>query len=41
MTFRRVRKMKPWKSLEIASAVTAFAATAQAECWGCLTQHRP
>ena len=26
--------MKPWKSLAIASAVTAFAATAQAECLG-------
>jgi hypothetical protein len=29
-----MRIMKPWKSLAIASAVTAFAATAQAECLG-------
>jgi hypothetical protein len=27
-----MRKMKPWKSLAIAAAVTPFAATAQAEC---------
>jgi hypothetical protein len=34
MTCRRVRKMKPWKSLAIASAMTAIAATAQAEGLG-------